>query len=141
MEGERERDGAVLAPGAGGQALDAQARGVVLVVDDEPDICESLADLLVGVGFHVITAGDGAQALSVIERDGRPDAILLDLMMPGMSGWDFLAYRSRSDALLGIPVIVTSAADFALGPDVIAYMPKPFDPEKLIHVLGTLTSR
>jgi CheY-like chemotaxis protein len=141
MSDEGVRDGAGRAPHGDARAPDAPARGVVLVVDDEPDICESLADLLAGVGFHVVTAGDGAQALSVIERDGRPDAILLDLMMPGMSGWDFLAHRSRSDALLGIPVVVTSAADFSLGPDVVAFMPKPFDPEKLIHVLGALMSR
>jgi len=135
MQGEQESGGDPV------EALEAPGRGVVLVVDDDPDICESVADLLVGVGFHVITAGDGAQALSIIERDGRPDAMLLDLMMPGMSGWDFLAYRSRSEALLGIPVIVTSAADFTMGPDVVAFLPKPFDPEKLILALRALMPR
>jgi len=80
----------------------------VLVVDDDRELREALVELLEGEGYHVSSAGDGRQALTKASAR-RPDVILLDLMMPVMSGWQFRAAQVRDPALSSIPVIVMSA--------------------------------
>jgi signal transduction histidine kinase/CheY-like chemotaxis protein len=107
-------------------ALDALGREVrtVLLVDDDPDAVLLFGRMLAtaGRGYHVVTANDGEEALALL-RDGRaqdgrvqgpplrPDAIILDLMMPGMSGFGFLAAREGDPALAEIPVILATAQD------------------------------
>jgi CheY-like chemotaxis protein len=102
-------------------ALDALGREVrtVLLVDDDPDAVLLFGRMLAtaGRGYHVVTANDGEEALELL-RDGRaqgsplrPDAIILDLMMPGMSGFGFLAAREGDPALADIPVILATAQD------------------------------
>jgi two-component system, OmpR family, response regulator CpxR len=82
----------------------------VMVVEDDPDIQESLRLLLEEEGCRVTTAGNGAEALSALNHDDPPKLILLDLMMPIMSGWEFLE-RVRDDARLNkIPIVVVTAA-------------------------------
>lgn len=85
---------------------------VVLVVDDEPDIRESLAELLRDEGYEVWTAANGQEALDLLRADGpRPALILLDLMMPVMSGTKFLEYLHKEHAdLKKIPIVVLTAA-------------------------------
>ena len=80
----------------------------VLVVDDERDIREAVAEVLRDEGFEVHDAPDGAEALRKL-RAHRPDVVLLDLMMPGMNGWEFCAARKSEPDLSRIPVIVISA--------------------------------
>ncbi|HTM22199.1 MAG TPA: response regulator [Kofleriaceae bacterium] len=84
----------------------------VLIVEDDDDISESMADLLEGEGYKVGRAADGAQALRLLRAaDGnRPGLILLDLMMPRMDGYQFRAEQRADPALAGIPVLVMSAA-------------------------------
>ena len=65
----------------------------VMVVDDDIDIRETISDLLELRGFRVIGAGDGADAMAQLKGGARPSVILLDLMMPGLSGEEF---RNRS---------------------------------------------
>jgi CheY-like chemotaxis protein len=85
------------------------SRKTVLVVDDDRDILDSMEEALVEEGYDVIAAVGGAQALEALKTGARPDVILLDLMMPGFSGFDFIE-RQRSDpALKAIPVLVLSA--------------------------------
>jgi signal transduction histidine kinase/DNA-binding response OmpR family regulator len=90
---------------------------MILVVDDEPDVTLYLSDALASRGYRVVTALSGEEALAAVQRD-PPDLILLDLMMPGMTGWEVLQ-RLRDSAFAGIPVIVLSArnapADVARG--------------------------
>ncbi|HXU03537.1 MAG TPA: response regulator [Polyangia bacterium] len=86
---------------------------IVLVVDDDVDILQSVAELLVDEGYDVATASDGRAALEQMRRGLRPDVILLDLMMPGMNGWDFRAEQMQDDNLKGIPVIVITATDIS----------------------------
>src|SRR5229473_2983877 len=87
---------------------------VVLVVDDEPDLRQLTADLLISHGFDVVIAQHGREAL---ERLGehRPDLVLLDLNMPVMDGWEFRVEQRRlvEPDLVNIPVLILTGADNA----------------------------
>jgi CheY-like chemotaxis protein len=81
----------------------------VLVVDDDPGIRDLLAEVLEMEGYDVLTAGDGAQALALVRQEA-PSAILLDLMMPVMTGWDFIDACSAEALCQDVPLLVISAA-------------------------------
>lgn len=81
----------------------------VLLVDDNDDIRDGLTQLIRAEGYHVETARDGREALEKL-RDVHPCIILLDLMMPDMSGYDFRQAQLADDALRDVPVVVYSAA-------------------------------
>jgi CheY-like chemotaxis protein len=81
----------------------------VLVVEDDRDIRESLQDLLEVEGYAVVTAENGRDALQRLHRMEAPSVILLDLMMPVMSGDEFLQELRNDDSLREIPVLVVSA--------------------------------
>jgi CheY-like chemotaxis protein len=108
----------------------------VLVVDDEPAIRHAVEAALADEGFAVATAADGAAALALLDAF-RPDAILLDLRMPIMDGYAFLAaYRTRPDPRAA--VIVCSTAANSVGPlaqGAAAYLRKPFDIDDLIGLI------
>ena len=81
------------------QAADPDARSAplrVLVVDDEPPICQFVSRVLEAGGYRVTTAGDGAAAIAAVAEKGPPDLLLTDLKMPQMNG-DELAARLRRD--------------------------------------------
>lgn len=108
----------------------------ILIVEDEPAIRELVAFNLGRAGYRVREAGDAGAALSVI-RDAPPDLIVLDWMLPGMSGID-LARRLRSDPRTRkVPIILltarTAEADRIAGLDIGAddYVTKPFSPREL----------
>jgi two-component system chemotaxis response regulator CheY len=83
---------------------------VVLLVEDDEDARQALADVLEENGYHVAAARHGAEALTKLrELDGRCQLILLDLMMPVMNGWDFRRKQKAIPALAGIPVLLMSA--------------------------------
>jgi adenylate cyclase len=82
----------------------------VLVVDDTPTNVKLLADILAARGYAPLTAVSGAQALSVIEREG-PDLVLLDVMMPGMSGYDVCRAIRANPATALLPVVMVTALD------------------------------
>jgi DNA-binding response OmpR family regulator len=98
----------------------------VLVVDDETDIREAVAELLADEGYQVLDAADGEEALRKA-RAFHPDVVLLDLMMPGMNGWEFCAQRKGDPELASIPVIVLSALGRVQGIDAAGYLQKPFE--------------
>jgi DNA-binding response OmpR family regulator len=81
----------------------------ILVVEDDKEMRGLLAEVLRVAGYPVITANNGAQALVEMYRT-RPSLILLDLMMPGMSGQQFRAAQLHDPAVSGIPVVCVSAA-------------------------------
>lgn len=112
---------------------------LVLLVDDDHDVRESMADALQDAGFRVQEAPDGAAAL-VILREGSPlpDVIVLDLMMPVMDGWQFREAQSRDARLAQVPVIVVSAMTQSARPlpGVAAFLKKPVSLEQL---LGAVT--
>ena len=80
----------------------------ILVVDDEPDVREYLKMVLEDVGFKVITAGDGVEALQIIKKK-KPDFISLDLIMPRKSGHKLLYELKRDKELSRIPVLIVTA--------------------------------
>lgn len=106
----------------------------VLIVDDEPDIREAVSELLSEEGYEVLGAADGDEALRKA-RACHPSLVLLDLMMPGMNGWEFRARQKGDPELATIPVVVVSALGRAAGVDAVAYLEKPFELEALLSAV------
>jgi len=120
-------------------ATTASARVVptILVVDDEPDIREMISEMLLLDGYRVRTAPNGKIALGQA-RLSRPDLIVLDLMMPVMSGWQFLEAKEEDPDLAGIPVVVVTAALDARVEGAAMLLRKPFDLDTLLHAVARL---
>jgi two-component system, chemotaxis family, chemotaxis protein CheY len=121
----------------GGLARAPSANGrSVLVVEDDLDVREALVDALTIEGHVVATAGDGLEALQVARRR-PPDLILLDLMMPRMSGWEFRAAQRMDPVLSSLPVIVMSACSREWDAELraAAYLTKPFDLDTLLGLV------
>lgn len=105
----------------------------VLVVDDDPSIRKMMIAALKrdDVPYTFAEAGNGRDALELMREQG-PDVVVLDLMMPLVSGWDVLKERATDDELMKIPVIVVSAnrdpeVATAVQSGICAFLPKPFD--------------
>jgi two-component system phosphate regulon response regulator PhoB len=118
----------------------------ILIADDEPNQLELMAFNLENAGFSVIRAQNGKEALQFTE-DHNPDLIIIDWMMPNMSGIDVCRIlRSRTDTKL-LPIIILSArseeGDKSLGLDTGAddYISKPFSPKELISRVKALLRR
>ena len=116
-------------------------RGPVLLVDDDPDLRDSLQLVLEMRGFTVEVARDGADALRKLTTDPLPRIVLLDLMMPGMNGMEFRAQQLLDPRLSGLPVVLlTGAGAHALDPKVsqgMTVLRKPFDFDNLVSLLDT----
>ncbi len=82
----------------------------ILVVDDTPVNVKLLADVLTAKGYAVVTAASGAEALAKVEGE-RPDLVLLDVMMPGMSGYEVCQKLRESEATARLPVVMVTALD------------------------------
>lgn len=116
----------------------------ILVVDDDLDIREVLAETLEDRGFKVVTAANGLDAIGVVRRmTAPPSIILLDLMMPVMDGYGFLEERRNDPALASIPVAIITAGH-GVDPDRIGtgapVITKPIDLPQLMGVLCDLRS-
>ena len=109
----------------------------ILVVDDEPDICEIVQVNLEGAGYRVSVAHDGLEGL-VRARAERPDLIILDVLMPELSGWEVLRQIESDPLLAGTPVIMLTCrsedADILRGLEegAVEYITKPFYPEDVV---------
>jgi CheY-like chemotaxis protein len=113
------------------------AAGTVLVIDDEAAVRDLMQRFLTKEGFRVVTAAGGEEGLRRA-RELRPDAITLDVMMPGMDGWAVLSALKADPHVADIPVIVLTIVDdrnlgYALGAS--EYLTKPIDRERLVAVL------
>jgi signal transduction histidine kinase/CheY-like chemotaxis protein len=134
-------DTTTTAPATGVEAhagLREEYAGTVLVVDDDPVARDLLQRALGKAGFRVECATDGEEALQ-LARTLRPEAITLDVMMPGVDGWATLAALKADPALADIPVIMLTIVDdknkgYALG--AADYMTKPFNREQLAATLS-----
>jgi len=108
----------------------------VLIADDEPNILISLEFLMKREGWQVSVARDGLEALAAIQRD-RPDLVLLDVMMPGKTGFEVCQAVRADEALAGVKILMLTAkgrdTDVAhgLGVGADAYMTKPFSTKEL----------
>lgn len=120
----------------------------VLVVDDNADVRFLMTTVLVSGGYRVMEATSGDEALAMTTRPDVPDAIVLDVQMPSLDGWDTLAGIRASRRFGEVPVVLctvkSSAADrmrgWKLGCD--GYLVKPFDIDDLLReVEGAMTNR
>jgi DNA-binding response OmpR family regulator len=123
-----------------------ETKPTILIVDDEPDAIELVDFNLRGAGFEVISAADGAQAVSQA-RKHVPDLILLDVMLPKIDGLEVCKLLRRDAATASIPVIMLTAKaaeiDRVLGLELGAddYVTKPFSPRELVLRIKNLLRR
>jgi len=108
-----------------------------MVVDDDPDIRESLADVLQEEGFDVVTAANGAEALEVLASGPLPSVILLDMMMPVMNGFEFRLAQKMAEELAPIPVVIITAGADQRSRDLgaAAVLRKPLDVSRLLETI------
>ena len=117
----------------------------ILVVEDDHVIRELLVVNLKMEGHEAVTAADGNEALDVVART-HPDVVLLDMMLPGLDGWEVTSRLKGDSETSAIPIVALSAramqADIDRGRElgVDHYVTKPFDPIDLMQLVGSLTS-
>ena len=115
----------------------------ILVVDDDPEIVTMLSTRLGKRGYKITTAGDGHRALELAKRD-KPDLVLLDVMMPGKSGWEVARALKQDPVTQACKIVMVSAIGEKTnaitapiyGAD--AHVDKPFEFEKLESVISQL---
>ena len=111
-----------------------------MIVDDDDDLRETIADIMSAQGYTVAAFADARAALAALESGRTPFLILLDLMMPGMSGWEFRAAQLKNPRLAPIPVVVVTAAstfiDGAPPLGDIEILRKPFELDTLLTLVG-----
>jgi CheY-like chemotaxis protein len=112
----------------------------VLVIDDDEGIRLALAEVLETFGYHVAVAADGEEGVELLRLGLEPNVIVLDLMMPRMDGWAFLAHLRSDPKFQDVPVVVASAVahDRPEGADV--WLQKPFDVGQLDRAVARLTA-
>ena len=118
----------------------------VLVADDDEDILQLVSFRLERAGYNVITASDGQKAIAAA-REHQPDLAVLDVMMPGMNGYDVTRALRADEATAQIPVILLTArvqeADVSRGFEAGAddYLRKPFSPQELRSRVQAILAR
>jgi CheY-like chemotaxis protein len=108
----------------------------VLIVEDEEDLREMMREALELKGYVVVTAEEGEDALRKIDGIDQLCLVLLDLLMPGMNGWDFFAKMRERHELNRVPVIVHSSASNRAPAGVTRVLQKPISFERLISVVS-----
>jgi CheY-like chemotaxis protein len=123
-------------------------RQFVCIVEDDPDIRNTLQALLEIEGFLVRTASNGKEALAHLrEAASRTALILLDLMMPVMNGWEFIEVATGEPELASIPIVVVSAIASAselpsgASSQIVRVIKKPVNVDELLDVVGRYCER
>lgn len=112
---------------------------VVLVVDDDPDVRETIVSMLEPAGFTVIDVSSGRQALDILERDSTIDVLFTDVMMPGISG---ITLAKRALAIRPELRVVLTSAYFRDESNELPCLRKPFRGEELLQAIsGELHAR
>ncbi|MGO9452738.1 MAG: response regulator [Candidatus Binataceae bacterium] len=119
---------------------------MILLVDDNRESCEALAEFLSLRGHEVQCAANGNEALqSLADSQTRPELIFLDLVMPVLDGWGFLAERAKDPLLADVPVVIVSGcsdvAQKAKEAGAVAVVRKPADPQTLLSVMEHFAER
>ncbi|MDD1964564.1 response regulator [Pseudomonas sp. NPDC090203] len=113
----------------------------ILIVDDEYLIADILSFALEDVGYLTVTAGSGARALSILERE-QPQLIITDYMMPGMNGIELAEQVRKHEKLGSLPIMLMSGAQGHLGvarPDLfVEVFDKPFDIQAVLASIAAL---
>ncbi|MFW6206051.1 MAG: response regulator [Gemmatimonadota bacterium] len=129
-----------------GMAQSRTASAQILVVEDERDIAALVAYHLTREGYRVRTVSTGDDAMEAV-RNERPDLMVLDLMLPGLSGYDILEEMRRHAEIEDVPVVVLTArreeSDRIKGLELGAddYLTKPFSPQELVLRIGAVLRR
>ena len=82
---------------------------LILIVEDDPDLAQTVAEVLESAGYCTAIAANGREALDHLTNDNHPDLILLDMMMPVMDGWQFREEQRKLPVLDSIPVLTVTA--------------------------------
>jgi CheY-like chemotaxis protein len=114
------------------------SKPIVLVVDDNTDAIEALAQILEYEGYAVATAYDGREALEYLGGHPTPDLIVLDLMMPIMNGWELRAELAKVPAFAKVPIVVMTALAQAAKIEADAIVAKPIDLKRLLLIMDRL---
>lgn len=109
----------------------------ILVIDDDPDLRDSLQDLLEENGYQVQTAAHGKEALGVLDTSPRPCVLLLDWMMPVMGGEEFLRHLRERPGSDGLPVLIVSASAGIQVDGIAGVLKKPFTIDALLSFVRT----
>ncbi len=112
----------------------------ILIVDDDTDLRDALAEVFAVAGYSVTTAANGKEALACLDEH-RPNVILLDMMMPVMGGREFLEGKRARPAVADVPVIVASASTSDEVPGATAMFDKPCDVEELLGTVAGIVRR
>jgi CheY-like chemotaxis protein len=109
----------------------------VLIVEDDEDLRDMMAQMLNIEGFTAASVANGQEALDYLHRAPKPHVILLDLMMPVMDGWEFRRQQQADPDIAPVPVIVLSALDQARAgiTDATAFLKKPLDFDRLLNLV------
>jgi CheY-like chemotaxis protein len=111
----------------------------VLIVDDDDDIRDLLQMFLEEAGHHVVGSANGLQAQRLLAGGLRPEVIILDLMMPVMSGWELRKWMLRDPSIASIPtIVITGDAKLEGSQDSLqakAYVAKPFELQQILDLL------
>lgn len=109
----------------------------ILVVEDDVSIREALVEILAEESYSVLSAVHGGEAMALLNRGARPGLVLLDLMMPVMTGWQVLEAMQRDPALRKIPVLVFSAtANVIELTGAREILTKPLNLDRLLETIG-----
>ncbi len=119
--------------------LGAPRKPLILVIEDHELARRALATLLSTMGYEVVEAANGREALVTLATEARPDVILLDLVMPIMDGWEFMKRQRRDWRLCTIPTIVISGVPShdprCLEMPIVRLLPKPYSVEQLMAAI------
>ncbi len=112
----------------------------VIIIEDEPAIREMMQQILENAGYEVSTAAEGAAGLAQLRASTlKPCVILLDIMMPGVNGWDFLDAQRGDPSISHIPVVICSAyRESAKAIHPAAFLEKPVQKEALLSAVKSL---
>jgi CheY-like chemotaxis protein len=109
----------------------------VLIVDDETDVRESLRDALADEGYTILLASNGREALQLLQTIERPCVVILDIIMPLMSGTEVYVAIQRDPGLANLPVLV-STSDPSRAPSQVPVLKKPINFDKLLTTVAGL---
>lgn len=112
------------------------ATDTILLVDDDAGALAALADILSIEGYAVQSMSNGREAMDLLADSRPPSLIILDLFMPVMDGWQFLAEMKSNSRLRSVPVVVVSAFDTQVEAD--AFFTKPINLESLLRTITEL---
>lgn len=113
----------------------------LLIVDDDAELAESLADALTDAGYDAVTACDAERALRLSQYGPPPSLILLDLMMPRMNGWQFRERQLRDRRTRDIPVVImTASRDLRNPPHTSTLLLKPFSLDELLEQVHSIVA-